>query len=65
VESTWWSRDLPILDAAVRLFEQKDIVEVGDLARETGFEPKDVARALLDMRGEFVGEVQGRSPGNG
>lgn len=59
MDDTWWSRDLPILDAAVRLFQQQDFVEVGELARETGFEPDDVARALLDMRYVYVSEVQG------
>ncbi len=58
LEDTWWSRDLPVLDAAVKLFEDEDFVEVRDLAEATGFEPKDVARALLDMRGVFVGEIQ-------
>ena len=59
LEDTWWSRDLPVLDAAVKLFQSKDFVEVGDLARSTGFEPEDVARALRDMRGVYVGEIQG------
>lgn len=58
MEDTWWSRDLPVLDAAVGLFQDKDFVEVGDLAGETGFEPKDVARALLDMRYVYVSEIQ-------
>ncbi|MDQ2873611.1 MAG: hypothetical protein M3Y33_01805 [Actinomycetota bacterium] len=60
MEDTWFSRDLPILDAAVKLFQAQDFVEVGDLARATGFEPKAVARALRDMEGVFVGQVQGR-----
>jgi hypothetical protein len=58
VESTWWNRDLPVLDAAVRLFQEQDFVEVRDLARETGLDPNDVAHALLDMRYEYVSEVQ-------
>ena len=58
MEDTWWSRDLPVLDAAVELFEDEDFVEVRDLSEATGFEPKDVARALLGMRGVFVGEIQ-------
>lgn len=58
MESTWWNRDLPVLDAAVRLFQEQDFVEVRDLARETGQKPKDVAQALLDMRYEYVSEVQ-------
>lgn len=39
LEDTWWSRDLPVLDAAVELFEDEDFVEVRDLAEATGFEP--------------------------
>lgn len=58
MEDTWFSRDLPVLNAAVKLFQDKDFVEVRDLARATGCEPKDVARALIDMRGVYVGELQ-------
>jgi hypothetical protein len=59
VEDTWWSRDLPVLDTAVQLFQQQDFVYVEDLARETGFEVKDVGRALRDMQGVFVGQIMG------
>lgn len=57
MEDTWWSRDLPVLDAAVHLFQQQDFVYVEDLARETGFEVRDVGRALRDMQGVFVGQI--------
>lgn len=59
MEDTWWSRDLPVLDTAVQLFQQQDFVYVEDLARETGFEVKDVGRALRDMQGVFVGQIMG------
>jgi hypothetical protein len=59
VEDTWWSRDLPVLDAAVRLFEDEDFVYVGDLAGETGFDPEDVFRALAAMQGVYTGRLQG------
>jgi hypothetical protein len=59
VDDTWWSRDLPVLDAAVRLVEDEDFVYVGDLARETGFYPEDVFRALTAMQGTFTGQLQG------
>lgn len=59
MEDTWWSRDLPVLDATVHLLQQEDFVYVEDIARETGFEVKDVARALRDMQGVFVGQIQG------
>jgi hypothetical protein len=65
MESTWWSRDLPVLDSAVRLFQEDDFVYVRDLARETGLPVKDVARSLLDMRYEYVGEIQGMSEQDG
>ena len=58
MEDTWWSRDLPVLDAAVELFQEQDFVEAGELARVTGFEVKDVARALRDMQGHYVGQIQ-------
>jgi hypothetical protein len=58
MESTWWTRDRPVLDAAVRRFQEEDFVYVRDLASDTGIPVKDVARALLDMRYEYVGEVQ-------
>jgi hypothetical protein len=62
MESTWWTRDLPVLDAAVQLFQTQDFVEVGALATATGFEPEVVARSLLDMRYRYVSEVQGMGP---
>ncbi|HUY51689.1 MAG TPA: hypothetical protein VMV92_39310 [Streptosporangiaceae bacterium] len=58
MEDTWFSRDLPVLDAAVKLFQSKDFVEVRDLAGATGFEIDDVAQALPDMRYVYVSEIQ-------
>jgi hypothetical protein len=57
MEDTWFSRDLPVLDAAVQLFQSKDYVQVRDLAEATGFEIGDVARSLLDMRGVYVSGI--------
>jgi hypothetical protein len=57
VEDTWWSRDLPVLDAAVKLFQSQDYVQVRDLAKATGFEIGDVAQSLLDMRYVYVSEI--------
>ena len=54
MDDTWWSRDLPVLDAAVRLLEDHDMPEVTDIARETGFGAEDVARALADMDGSYI-----------
>lgn len=63
VEDTWWSRDLPVLDAAVKLLEGKAMAEVGDIARETGFDAEDVARALNAMQGVYIGKLQGMAVG--
>ena len=59
MEDTWWSRDLPVLDAAVKLLEDKAMAEVGDIARSTGFDSEDVARALNAMQGVYIGKLQG------
>jgi hypothetical protein len=42
----------------MHLFQQEDFVYVDEIAKETGFEVKDVARALRDMQGVFVGQIQ-------
>lgn len=62
MEDTWWSRDLPILDAAVELFQKQDFVEVRELVRATGFKVDDVAQALFDMREVYVSEIQSMGP---
>jgi DNA-binding MarR family transcriptional regulator len=58
VEDTWASRDLPVLDAAVRLLEDNVMVTVAGIAAATGIDPKDVARALDALQGRFVVEVR-------
>ncbi len=50
MEDTWVSRDLPVLDATVALFEDTDLPEVVDIADRAGFAVKDVARALTRFR---------------
>jgi hypothetical protein len=55
---------LPVLEAAVRLFQVQDFVYVSDLVRETGLQVDDVARSLLDMRYEYVGEIQSMADKN-
>ena len=57
MEDTWWSRDLPVLDAAVRLLEENFFVRVAHIAELTGMGPADVARALTALEGRYVGEV--------
>jgi hypothetical protein len=58
VEDTWANRELPVLDATVRLLEDDFRVCVRDIAAETGIDPRDVDRALRALEGEYVGEYQ-------
>jgi len=58
MEDTWASRDLPVLDAAVRLLEDKFDVRVRDIAAETGFDVNTVAQALDALEGPYVVEVR-------
>jgi hypothetical protein len=49
MESTWESRDLPVLDAVVRYFDEHDGAEIPDVAtfgKLTGMDPTQVARAV-------------------
>lgn len=57
MEDTWASRDLPVLDAAVRLLEDTPDIEVADIAARTGFDAETVARALEALEGEYVAEL--------
>jgi hypothetical protein len=55
VEDTWVSRDLPVLDAVVRLLDEGSVtVAVRDITEVTGFDPKDVDRALNALSGLYV-----------
>jgi hypothetical protein len=55
VEDTWTSRDLPVLDATVALFEEGiDLPEVADIAGRSGLSVEDVARAVRALDGEYV-----------
>lgn len=53
MKDTWASRDLPVLDATVRLLEDNFQATVADIAAETGIEPENVARALDAMDGTY------------
>jgi hypothetical protein len=57
MEETWASRDLPVLDAAVRLLEDDYEVHVADIAARTGFDVGTVAASLDALEGEYVVEV--------
>jgi hypothetical protein len=55
MKDTWFSRDLPVLDATVTLFsEGAGFPEVADIAERSGLEIAHVARALEALDGEYV-----------
>ena len=58
MESTWESRELPVLDAAVRYLDEhagQMFPRVHELAEMTGLPEEDVYRALVALEGSFVG----------
>jgi hypothetical protein len=58
VEDTWTSRDLPVLEAVVRLLDEgARHVWVRDIAGATGLEPVDVGRAFRALEGPFIDDV--------
>lgn len=56
VEDTWFSRDLPVLDAVVTLLDQPGsfMAQVREIAAKTGMDEDEVARALDAMDGTYV-----------
>jgi hypothetical protein len=53
------SRDLPVLDAVVRLLDEGYYaVTVVDAAGQTGLDTKDVDRALEALKGQYLTEYQ-------
>ena len=57
MESTWEARDLPVLDAIVRYFEEQGPFlrpNVGDIARATGIDGMDVWKACRAMDGVYI-----------
>jgi hypothetical protein len=57
MESTWESRDLPVLDAIVRYFDEHDGAEIPDVAtfaKFTGMDPTQVARAVRALSPRFI-----------
>lgn len=55
MEDTWFSRDLPVLDAAISLAEESAIgfPRAGGIAKRTGFDVRDVAKAMDAMDGAY------------
>jgi hypothetical protein len=54
VEDTWASRDLPVLDATVRLLETNYFPSVRDIAAAAGMDIEATARALEALNGTYV-----------
>ena len=57
VKSTWFDRELPVLEATIELFEAKQnlgMVSVAEIAEHSGIDPNEVFSSLLAMRGEYV-----------
>jgi hypothetical protein len=57
MQDTWWSRDLPVLDAVVRLLDEGNfMVRVADIAGDTGLDTGTVDRAIDALTGQYVRE---------
>jgi hypothetical protein len=57
MESTWETRDLPVLDAIVRYFDEEDSAYIPDgetFAKITGMEMGEVGRAVRALSPRFV-----------
>jgi hypothetical protein len=57
VESTWETRDLPVLEAVVRYFDENAGMlypQVHDLVDITGRDPMEVYRALKALEPDYV-----------
>jgi hypothetical protein len=59
MESTWEPRDLPVLDAVVRYFEERDpmdprIPNVGTFAEITGLPVEEVYRAVRELEPTYL-----------
>lgn len=70
MEDTWFERDLPVLDAAVRIYDEtgRSMIRATELERVTGFDHDTVQRALRALNtdeyfekatGAFGGQVLG------
>ncbi|MGO9159391.1 MAG: hypothetical protein ACLP7J_01565 [Streptosporangiaceae bacterium] len=54
MQDTWATRDLPVLEATVRLLEDSYMVTVSDIAGVTDLEAADVARSLEALDPVYV-----------
>ena len=55
MEDTWASRDLPVLDATVRVMETNNFPAVRDIAAAAGMDIETTGRALEALDGTYVG----------
>jgi len=54
LQDTWAARDLPVLDATVRLLEESYMVTVSDIAARTNLDLAEVARSLEALAPDYV-----------
>jgi hypothetical protein len=57
MDSTWEQRDLPVLEAIVRYFDENPMQPgptVGDIAQRTGRDPQEVFRAIKSLDGTYL-----------
>lgn len=64
MHDTWFSRDLPVLDVAVRLLDEYEDIDDRALVRETGFDAATVQQALRALVGTYLVPFDGQ-PGSG
>ena len=64
MHDTWFSRDLPVLDVAVRLLDKYDDIDDRAIERETGFDEVTVQHALKALVGIYLVPFDGQ-PGSG
>lgn len=67
MESTWERRDLPVLDAVVRLADaSRHAVTAQQIVNETGLDMEDVQRAIIALKNECPPFIEvGRPYANG
>lgn len=66
MDDTWFGRDLPVLDAIVRMYDEGDtLIKANEIVSATGFDEQVVQQALRALRtGDYFEKVTG-SWGNG
>lgn len=58
MEDTWFSRDLPVLEIAVRLLDASGHpIRAAEIRNETELDMDEVARALTALEGPYITEM--------